>query len=546
MEPESSPDRKIPRRTFLERSLMLGVAATFGGTAAAETAKAALRTRRISRATKTLVVGADSVGGDFAPTHGFQGWGHYTALGHIYDSPYDYPNGDVTKPLTPRLASGPPIRGRGVKREFVVPLRKGVKFHDGTPFNANAVVVNYMADIDKAYSLYDPRVVYAGVAFLLGVTNVEALDDHHVKFTMNQPIGDFESQLVSLAGLMSPTAIRSAGSVANAGAHPIGTGPYRFVEAVPGDHVTLEANPDYFGGKPQIDQIVIRAIPDPSALTAALLSGDVHVSWFVNPQDVSKFQKSANLRTSFRTGVVTGYTEFNATGANGVDTFTDVRARQAALHAINKRGLIAAALNGYGRPGAGLNPPSIPGGWSPQFRDYYKFDLGKAKSLLKAAGGPRDVTLSVPSNSYWPLLGQVIQNDWNSIGLDTTLKVIDAAIFGSTMNKAQHEVFIWDLTEILLAPWPGYNLLFNPAGAVANRNGGWRNVNLLHLVYNSISQPNAKKLRQNIAQMDKIMLQNAVLQANYYPTTISVYTKRLKGFVPPSARFANFTHATLT
>ena len=546
MEPESSPDRKIPRRTFLERGLMLAVGATLGGAAGAETAKAALSDTSISHAKKTLVVGLDAVGSDFAPTHTTQGWGHIEALNSIYDSLYSYPNGDITKSLEPRLASGPPVRGRGVKREFVVPLRKGIKFHDGTPFNANAVVMNYKAATDKTYPLYDSKNVYGGVTILYGVTNVEALDDYRVKFTLNRPIGDFEVQLAShLAGIMSPKSITAAGSIVEAGAHPVGTGPYRFVEGIAGDHVTLEANPDYFRGKPKIDGIVIRAIPDSSALAAALLAGDVDVSWSVSSKDVSRLRSSSRLNVAFTSGMVTGYVEFNATGANGARTFADVRVRQAALHAINKRDLIAVALNGYGSVGAGLNPRAMVGGWSPQFSDYYKFDPAKAKSLLSAAGGSRDVTLSVPSNSYWPLLGQVVQNAWNAVGLNTTLKVIDATAFGATMNKAQHDAFFWDLTQIVPIPWAGYNLLFNPAGSVSNRSGGWRDTTLLRNLYSSIAEPSPKKLGQKIAQMDKIILENAVAQANYYPTSISAYTKRLKGFLPPSGKAVDFSRATL-
>ena len=370
------------------------------------------------------------------------------------------PNGDITKPLVPVLASGLPVRGAKNKREFVVPLRKGVKFHDGTPFNAGSVLFDYVTDIDKTQQFYDAKAIFAGVNFILGVTKIDALDEHHVKFTLNRPLGDFTSQLVTFAGLMSSTAIRKNG-LDSVALNPVGTGPYRFVEAIKGDHITLEANDDYFLGRPKIDRIVVRAIPDYAALTAALLSGEVDVSWFVNVNDVPAFQKNSNLNVAFRSGVATGYVEFNAMGANGVNTFKDPRVRQAALHALDKRKLINAGLHGYGQVGAGLNPqPSA--GYQPSLRDYYKFDANQAKTLLNAAGGPRDVTLSVPSNLYWPLAGQIIQSDWNAVGLKTNLNVIDAAAFGSTMTQGKHDVFIWDATPVLFQPWALYNTLLQP------------------------------------------------------------------------------------
>jgi peptide/nickel transport system substrate-binding protein len=541
MEPESST--QFSRRTFLERALVLGVAAGVGG-GMSGVAEAALGTRRTRKASSTLVIGGDSIGADWSPSHAFQGWAHYTAEAHLFDTLYFMPGGDITKPVVPVLASGLPVRDKKNKRQYVVPLRKGVKFHDGTPFNAGSVLFDYVTDIDKTQQFYDPKAIFAGVNFILGVSKIEALDEYHVKFTLNRPLGDFTSQLVTFAGLMSPTAIRKNG-LDNAALNPIGTGPYRFVEAVKGDHVTLEANDDYFLGRPKIDRIVVRSIPDYAALTAALLSGEVDVSWFVNVNDVPTFQKNTNLNVAFRPGVVTGYVEFNAMGANGVNTFKDLRVRQAALHALDKRKLINAGLHGYGAVGAGLNPqPST--GYQPSMRDYYKFDPNQAKSLLNAAGGPRDVTLSVPSNLYWPLAGQIIQNDWNAVGLKTNLNVIDAAAFGSTMTQGKHDVFIWDGTPVLFVPWGLYNVLFNPTSALNMRSGGWVDQKFQRLLLAVLASPDLSKVKQYTGEMDKILLDNAIWQANYYPTTVSVYNKRLKGFKPPSAKFAMFTNAQVT
>jgi ABC-type transport system substrate-binding protein len=538
MESESSK-AEFSRRTLLERALVLGAAATMGG-AASRVAEAAVEGRRMRKATtKTLVIGGDSIGADWAPSHAFQGWAHYTAEAHIFDTLYFYPNGDITKPLVPLLASGMPIRDKKNKRQYVVPLRKGVKFHDGTPFNAGSVMFDYVTNIDKTQQFYDAKAIFAGVNFILGVKEIDALDERRVMFTLNRPLGDFTSQLVTFAGLMSPTAIRKNG-LDNAALNPIGTGPYRFVEAVRGDHVTLEANDEYFLGRPKVDRIVVRSIPDFAALTAALLAGEVDVSWFVNPNDVPAFRRNQNLTVAFRPGVVTGYVEFNAMGANGVNTFKDVRARQAALHALDKRKLIATALNGYGSIGAGLNPlPSA--GYQPALRDNYKFDLSKARSLLGAAGGDREVRLSVPSNLHWPLAGQVIQNDWNAAGLKTTLNVVDAAAFGGTMSQGRHDVFIWDATPVLFQPWALYNVLFNPTSALNMRSGGWVDQKFQRLLLAVLAAPDASKVKNYIGQMDKILLDNAIWQANYYPTTVSVYNKRVKGFRPPSAKFAIFT-----
>ena len=522
-------DRPFTRRDLLAGA-SLGTVAVLGAMSPA--AAGALRTVRrttTTAASSTLVVAADAVGGDYAPGHVFQGWGHETARIHIYDRLYDYPNGDATKRLVPSLALEFPERVKG-KRQYDVKLRRGVRFHDGTPFNADSVVFNFMRYIDKAHPFYDAGAIYVGGFNLVGISKVEAINAHTVRFTLNRPLADFKAQLVAFAGIASPTAVRAAG-VANFGQKPVGTGPYRFVEAVRGDHVTLERFDGYWGPKAKTPRLIIRAMPDPSAVTAALLSGVIQLTLFPSVDDVPMLMRNSKFRVGFKPSIITGYAEFNVSRGD----FRDQRVRLAACRAINKRRLINVALNGFGNIGAGVNPlPSW--GYQSTLKDHNSYNPSAARTLLQAAGGSQSVTLSVQSSGYWPRMAEAIQADWNAVGLRTTIRPIDSAAFYGTMTQGQHDVFIGDVTPLLFQPYVVYNVLFGCANPLNKRAGGFCDPAFDRTLLRLLGTSDRPKATAAVKALDLSLLDKGVFQPNYYPTLVSVRSANVQGFIPPSSR----------
>lgn len=504
--------------------------------------------RRVSHAgasQSTLVVGVDAVGSDLIPAHAFQGWGHVTALTLIFESLYGYPNQDLTKELVPVLARSLPRRDKANPRKFGVDLRKGVVFHDGTKFDAEAVVFNFMRFLDKTHPFYDPAGVFVGNNILFGVAKVEALDTDTVVFTVNRPLGDFVSSLFNPlgGGILSPTAIKAAG-VANAGLAPQGTGPYKLIEAKKGDRMVLERFEGYRGPKPSIKRVVFRAIPDSAALTAALLSGDVHMSWLVGLDDAGRFEKDSKFNMVAIPSLSAGYIGFN-TGATGVKTFADQRVRLAAMKALNKQKLIQLTLNGRAAVGAGLNPPAS-WAYQPQLKDFHKYNPTEAKRLLSQVGSAvPDVTLSVPSNAHWPRAAESVQADWNAVGLKTSIKIVDVGSMGATMTRGLHDVFMWDATPANLTPWALYRTLWGCTNQFRFRWGGYCDQDFDRALLKSIATTDRKKTKGYIETMDRKLLEGGVWQANYYPALVSVWRKNITGFTPPAARFAGLLTAKI-
>lgn len=535
----------------LSRSELLRRAAVAGAAVASTSAwaPAALAApRSVSHAGKsasTLVVGVDAVGADLIPAHAFQGWGHVTALTLIFESLYGYPNQDLTQELVPVLASGFPRQDKINKRKFAVDLRKGVVFHDGTKFGAEDVVFNFMRFLDKTHPFYDPAGVYVGSNILFGVAKVEALDSDTVLFTTNRPLGDFKSSLFNPlgGGMLSPTAIKAAG-VANAGLAPQGTGPYRLIEAKKGDRMVLERFDGYRGPKPSINRIVFRAIPDSAALTAALLSDDVHMSWFVGLDDAARFEKDPKFNMVAIPSLSAGYIGFN-TGATGGKTFADQRVRLAAMTALNKQKLIQLVLNGRAAVGAGLNPPAS-WAYQAQLKDFHKYNPTEARRLLAQVGNDvPDVTLSVPSNAHWPRAAESVQADWNAVGLKTSIKIVDVGSMGATMTKGLHDVFMWDATPANLTPWALYKVLFGCTNQFRFRWGGWCDQDFDRALLKAIATTDRKKTKSYIEIMDRKLLEGGVWQAIYYPSLVSVWRKNVSGFKPPAARFAGLLTAKI-
>ncbi len=216
---------------------------------------------------KTLVIaiGADQTGLDPQTVQNNESG---FIMSTIFDSIVNYKPG--SSEVGPGLAESWTVSPDG--KVFTFKLRRGVKFHDGTPVNARTVG----EDIDRAINPNNPCFVLArkGVdtfdEFTFGsvkdgtVAKMDVVDEYTLRFTLPEPSAPFLTSLAMVwQGIMSPAATKQYNC--DAGQHPVGTGPFKFVEAVRNDHVTVEANPDYWGGRPKVDRIIFKIVPESDA-----------------------------------------------------------------------------------------------------------------------------------------------------------------------------------------------------------------------------------------------------------------------------------------
>ena len=299
------------------------------------------------------------------------------------------------------------------KTEWTFELQQGVTFHDGTPFNAEAVKFNFdrwfgfTGDLQSESLSYYWLTVFGNYAEpeegMLGpdeglFKEARVDGEHTVTIVLNRPNSAFISAMALPSfSFASPAALEEFNaddvelteelSVQVNGTfgteHPIGTGPFKFEEWVPGDHVTLSRNEDYWGEPAILDELIISTISDPSARLQALQSGDIDGMDFVDPAQFEDVRSDSNLQLLERSPFNVGYIGFNA----ATPPFDSLEVRQAVAHAIDKQAIADAFYGGAGIPAKTWLAPDL-FGYNDAIEDY-AFDPEESQRLLTEAGcGP--------------------------------------------------------------------------------------------------------------------------------------------------------------
>jgi peptide/nickel transport system substrate-binding protein len=261
---------------------------------------------------------------------------------------------------------------------YTFKLHKGVKFHDGTDFNAEAVVFNFNRwnDPNSPYKFKEDSFDYYGDMFgskdARVIKEVKAVDPLTVQFTLNKPQAPFlQNVAMPFFAIGSPKAIQEEKEQFKE--KPVGTGPYKFVEWKRNDAITLDKNPNYWKkGLPKTDKLIIRSIPDNSARLSALRAGELDLIEGVNPDDLKTIEGDSKLQKILRPSFNIGYLGFN----EKKKPFDNPKVRQALNYAVNKDAIIKAFFGGQAVAAVNPMPPSL-WGFNDKIKDY-TFDLDKA------------------------------------------------------------------------------------------------------------------------------------------------------------------------
>ena len=318
-------------------------------------------------------------------------------------------------------------------------LRRGVSFHDGTPFDADAVVWSLERQRDTHHAAHQADFVYWESSFR-NIQRVDKIGDHTVRITIDRPYAPFLANLAMFpVSILSPTAVRRAG--ASYDRRPVGTGPFRFVEWVPGERLTLAANPYYWGGAPKLEYLVFRPIRDPRQRLQAMEGGAVDVAYGLAPHDLPFVRLHPEFRLTRIPGNNVAYLAMNTQKR----PFSDVRVRRAVNHAINKLAIVKLIHQGLATPAKGPIPPGM-WSYSDDLPDY-PYAREKARALMAEAGAPTGLHLRLYSPStprpYLPAperLSRIIAGNLREIGLDVEVVSQPLAAHLRSMSNGEHDL----------------------------------------------------------------------------------------------------------
>jgi len=361
------------------------------------------------------------------PDQGFEGYRFMGLM--VYDAliNWDMSQGDKPSGLIPGLAeswSVDPID----KTKWTFNLRKGVKFHDGSEFNADAVIFNFDKLLDKDSPQFSARQGSLVNFRIPSIKSYKKIDDYTVEFTTHAPDSFVPYQLCYIL-IASPKQWEATGKDWNQFAKtPSGTGPWKLAALAPRERAEFVPFKEHWATDriPKLDKVITIPIPDPNARTAALLSGQVDWIEAPAPDAIPRIQSQGYNIVS---NVYPHVWSWHLSRVEG-SPWNDIRVRKAANLAVDREG-IKSLLGGYAIPASGHVTPADPWYGKPSFA--IKYDPETAKSLLKEAGfGPdkpvkiKAVISASGSGQMLPLpMNEYIQQNLADVGIDVDFEVVE-------------------------------------------------------------------------------------------------------------------------
>jgi peptide/nickel transport system substrate-binding protein len=328
-------------------------------------------------------------------------------------------------------------------------LRPGVVFHDGTPFDADAVVFSFERQLLSDHPAHEPDFVW--VRNYRNIKRVVALDRLRVQFQIDRPFAPFLANLaIGPAAIVSPTAVRRYGT--RFGRHPVGTGPYRFLEWIPGDRITLERNVDYWDQPARTRYLVMLTLRDSRQRMQAIESGAADVIEQLDPEDIPLVRLDPDLRLVSAPASLVSYVALNTRHR----PFDDPRIRRAVAHAIRRDAIVRFVYQGLATAAVGPLPPNVWG--ARQDLPSFTYDPERARELFAEAGfsgaASRPLKLFIPSvpRQYVPSperVAAVIRSCLEEVGFPVEIVAREPAELQRALWAGDH--------DLALTGWSGTN-----------------------------------------------------------------------------------------
>jgi peptide/nickel transport system substrate-binding protein len=452
-------------------------------------------------------------------------------------------------------------------------LRQGVKFHDNTTFNADAVVFSFARQYNTSHPYHQyGEWAYWGYMFS-DIAKVEKIDDYTVKVVLSRPNAAIMTSLAMFTvAIVSPTNAAKYG--ADAFKHPCGTGPFKFVEWVKDDHITVEANKDYWRGAPKIDKVIYRVITDPSARLLAIQAGEIQGMEFPDPASLNSIQANTNLQLLTKEGMNVGYLAmnngygYNDSNKNGMhdqnepwvktpgyfEPFTNKSVRQAVNYAIDKTSIVKNLYKGTAIVAKNGMPPFMLG-YNNSVVDY-SYNPVKARELLnetKWSNGFNTTLWVMPVSRPYMFdpakIGEAIQSYLEAVNIHVTIYQIDWSTYLAKTQAGEHPMCLLGWTGDNGDPDNFMNVLYGANQCTLGTAGNvafYNNTKVQDLLSAALQTYNTNERAQLYKDAQGIIHEDAPFVYLAHANQDLVFTKNVQGFVlNPTGRYF-FYPVTLT
>ncbi len=438
---------------------------------------------------------------------------------NLYDKLADT---DETLAIVPMLATAWAISPDG--KTVRLKLREDVKFHDGTPFNADAVKYNFNR-------MMDPKFPSVRRNELGPIQKVTVVSPTTVEFALEKPYSPLMYVLTDRSGMMvSPAEARKTGT--NFGLHPVGSGPFRFVEKIPQDHVTLERVPGYWvKDRPYLDRIVYRAFPDDNTRVVNLKSGDVDIINLVPLSQIKELTKAAAQPGARFRVIERGAFAWTALRLNVTKPpFDNKLLRQALSATIDRHAIASVLLQGAAYPAYSFFPNGTPAydrTWTIPPRN-----IPLAKEKLAAAGrsgGFEFTVLTVPGQEDQAVL-QAVQSMAADAGIQMKIRLMEFGTLLQETAELRHQAVLLGWSG---RPDPDFNIypFVSEAGIGTTNRTGYANPKVQELLDAARILTDLGQRRRAYHEVMKILADDMPNVWLYFPKEYKLVSTRVNGFV---------------
>jgi peptide/nickel transport system substrate-binding protein len=475
---------------------------------------------------------------DTPPDQGLEG---YRFVGNqLYDPlvRFDVGQGDHVPDVIPALAESWTV-SPAAPTTWTFHLRQGVRFHDGTPLTADAVVYQFNRIKRPDSADYDALNAGAYASRTTFLESWRAVDDLTVEITTGLPYAFLPYDLAYLY-IPSPAAVKQWGK--DYAQHPVGTGPFRLSKVTERQSLELERNDDYWGAKPKVQHLILRPMPDASARLAALLAGEVQWAEVPPPESINSL-KQQGFQVQLKAYPHVWPYILNLQRK----PFDDLRVRQALNYAIDRQGMCEKLLAGACTPATSWTYKGHPAYGDPAV---YTYDPERARRLLAEAGSPNGFSMKLltpasGSGNMWPIpMNEFVQQNFAAIGVKLNVETIDWNLLrarwraGFVGPDVETDAIMFSSGGMEPATFTRsfYSGSAPPRGANI---GLYRNPEVDRLLEAATREFDRSKMWDLLGQVDTLTAADAVSVYIVHDLNLRALSPKVKGFVQPQSWFVD-------